>query len=211
MIIINFKNYKTGQDALKLARLIQKYDKKAIVAMPAQDIENISENTKLKVFAQHIDAIESEKATGFLSAKTIKQDGAQGTILNHSEHQIPFNILKKTLKICKKHGLKTLVCTKSVKEVKKIVKLKPWAIAFEDPYLIGTGKSITKYQTKNILKFIKLFKRTKIIPVCGAGISTANDVKAAYKLGCKGVLIASAIAGKSYKKAEKLLKEIHNH
>ena len=37
-------------------------------------------------------------------------------------------------------------------------------------------------------------KKTKILPLCGAGISTAEDVKEAYNLGCKGVLISSAIA-----------------
>ena len=39
-----------------------------------------------------------------------------------------------------------------------------------------------------------MFKRNKTKAFCGAGISTASDIKEAKKLGCKGVLISSAIA-----------------
>ena len=82
----------------------------------------------------------------------------------------------------------------SIEQLKKIIKFKPTAIAFEDSKLISTGKSITQYNPESIRKFIKTIKHTSIIPICGAGISTPVDVKEAYKLGCKGVLIASALA-----------------
>ena len=49
---------------------------------------------------------------------------------------------------------------------------------------------------------------TGIIPLCGAGVHSAKDVVAARKLGCKGVLIASAIAAVPLKQAEKTLREI---
>ena len=85
-------------------------------------------------------------------------------------------------------------------------KLKPYAIAFEDPKLVGSGKSITSYNAKNVLKFSKLLKSTKIIPLCGAGISSLDDIKESKKLGCKGVLISSSIA--KVNKPDKLLKDI---
>ena len=87
-----------------------------------------------------------------------------------------------------------------------IKKLAPYAIAFEDPKLVGSGKSITQYRSSDVKKFAELFKNSKIIPLCGAGINSADDAKEAYALGCKGVLIASAIA--NVNKPEKLLKEI---
>ena len=90
MIVINFKNYKTGKDALKLAKLVEKYLPKAIVAVPATDIENVAEKTNLRVYAQHVDCLEDKKGTGFITPKSIKRDGAAGAILNHSEHPIPF-------------------------------------------------------------------------------------------------------------------------
>src|SRR3989344_1574764 len=208
MILINFKNYKTGNEALKLARLIEKYLPKAIVAVSATDIEGVSKNTKLKVYARHVDYLGDKKGTGFITAGSIKRDGAEGTILNHSEHPIQFEILRKTIENCKKNKLKTLVCVRDLTEAKIVMRWKPDAIAFEEPSLIATGKPITEYRTKELEEFVKLIKRTKIIPLCGAGISTIEDVKAAYAMGCGGVLIASAIA--NAKHPEEFLRELQD-
>jgi len=59
---------------------------------------------------------------------------------------------------------------------------------------VGSGKPITKYKSQNVKKFSEMLKGTKIIPLCGAGISSKEDIIAAKKLGCKGVAIGSAIA-----------------
>jgi len=205
MIIINFKNCVAGKKALTLAKLIEKHLPHAIVAVPSVDIEEIHLKTKLRVFAQHVDAIKG-RATGFLLPETTKSVGASGTLLNHSEHPLPFKILKQTIQRTHKAGLRVVLCAPSIKEAKKFIPLKPWAIAYEDPKLIGSGKSITEFRTEEVKKFAQLFKKTKIIPLCGAGINKVEDVKAAKKLGCKGVLIASAIATASPKKAEDFLK-----
>ena len=95
---------------------------------------------------------------------------------------------------CKKINLKVIVCAANLIEVKKIKKLNPFAIAFEDPKLISTGKSITKYKTNELKKFVSLLKNTKIIPLCGAGINSKNDYLEALNLGCKGILVSSVIA-----------------
>ena len=169
----------------------------AIVAVPTIDIELISKKTKLTVIAQHADPQESNKTTGFTTLKSIKSAGAKGTLINHSEHPQSISNIYKINIMSKKLNLKTIVCTPSLRNMKSILnnrKVKPYAITFEDPKLISTGSSITKHNPEAILQFVKTMKKTKIIPLCGAGISTAEDVKQAYKLGCKGVLIASAIA-----------------
>jgi triosephosphate isomerase len=206
MIIINFKNYKTGKKALKLAKLIQKINKNIIVAVPATDIEEIAKNTKLKVYAQHVSYKKPGKSTGYIIPEEIKIAGAKGSIINHSEHRIPLNEIKQTVQRLKKLKLKTLVCIRSLKELAEIKKLKPDFIAYEDPKLISTKKSITKYRKDSLKKFVDMLKRTNINPICGAGIHTKEDILEAYKLGCKGVLIASAIANS--KNPEKFLKEI---
>ncbi len=197
MIIINTKNYKFGKSLIKLAKAIEKYLSKAILAVPATEIETIVQKTKLTVIAQHADPKENERATGFLTLKTLKSAGAKGALINHSEHPQSISDIYKILIISKKLNLKTVVCTSSLRNMKSILnnkKVKPYSIAFEDPKLIGTGNSITKYNPKVILQFVKIMKKTKMIPLCGAGISTAEDVQQAYSLGCKGVLISSAIA-----------------
>lgn len=203
MLIVNFKTYKQGKEVLKLIKEIEKYNKKAIVCLQPTDI-CLSQKTKLKVFSQHIDFQTKGKNTGFIVAETIISLGAAGSLLNHSEHPLNFETIKKTIKNSKK--LKLIVCTSSIREVKKIKKLKPYAIAFEDPKLIATKKSITKHNPKKIKKFVQILKDTKIIPICGAGISNSKDYKKALELGCRGVLVSSAIANS--KNPIKFLKSI---
>ena len=144
MIVINFKNYKARKDVLVLAKKIERFLPKAIVAVPSVDIHCISRHTKLKTFAQHVDFHEKGKTTGFLIPEAAKAHGASGTLLNHSEHKLKFDALKKTMLRCKKANLKVITCASNLKESKEIKKLNPFAIAFEDPKLISTGKSITK-------------------------------------------------------------------
>ena len=193
-LIINLKNYKHGEKALELAKKLEKINQNIILGVSSIDISYLNKKTKLKLFAQHIDSINDERATGFLTAKAIKSHGAKGTFLNHSEHPIKFNDLKTAVNICKKQNLKIIIFAKNLREAKKIMRLSPYAIAYEDPKLISTGKSITKYKSSKISKFAKLLKGTKIISLCGAGISSKEDIKKAEEFGCKGVALSSAIA-----------------
>lgn len=206
MIVINFKNYKTGKKAVKLARTVKRHLPSAIVCVSALDVKEVAWKSGLKTYAQHVSCFHKGRATGFVIPEFVKRDGGKGSLLNHSEHPIPYDAIVKTMKESKKVGLKIILCVSSLKQAAKFKKLKPWAMAYEDKRLVGSGKSITKYKSKDIVKFVKLLKRTKIIPLCGAGISTAEDVKAARKLSCKGVLIASAIA--KTRSPEKLLSAI---
>ena len=204
ILVINFKTYKQGSAVRALARKIKKYQRNSIVCVQSVDIEDISK--LLTTFAQHVDYQEQGKNTGFVIPEEIKAVGAKGSLLNHSEHQVPLAIIKKTIKRCNKLKLKLIVSAATLKKVAEIKKLKPYAIAFEDPKLVGTGKSITKYRTNDVAKFSQMLHRTKIIPLCGAGINSPEDIKEAKKLGCKGVLVSSAIARSSH--PDKFLKAI---
>ena len=204
MIIINFKNYKIGKDVLKLAKHIQRHLPKATVAVPASYIGYVTFRTKLTVYAQHVDYQEKGRNTGFLIPEVIKSAGAKGTLLNHSEHKISMKDINKTIKRCNKLRLSVIACASNLREAVQLKKLKPYAIAFEDPELVGTGISITRYKTNYLKKFVSLLKGTKIIPLCGAGIDSKEDYKEALKLGCKGVLVSTIIM--KSKNSEKFLK-----
>ncbi len=206
MIIINFKNYKRGKDALELARTIFLYANQAVVAVSSPDIKEISGNTGLKVYAQHVDYHEPGRSTGYVIPESIDENGAKGTLLNHSEHPLSVDVIKKTMKRCNERGLKVVICVKNITQAKKFKALNPYAMAFEDPKFIASGKSITSMEPDALSKFVKVLSDTNIIPICGAGISSGEDVKKAYEIGCKGVLIASAIADSH--NPEKILKEI---
>lgn len=206
-LIVNFKTYTegTGRNALKLAKICKIAEKRfqVILAVQPADILPVSK-LRLNVIAQHVDSFEQDRHTGAILAEDIKQEGAIGTLLNHSEHKVSFSILKNTVERCKRIGLKTFVCAASGNEAKKIASLRPFAIALEVPELIATGNSISKQKPKSVRRFVLNLKRIgeRIIPLCGAGISNAEDVKAALQLGCKGVLVSSAIVkARNQKKA----------
>lgn len=190
MIVINFKNYKTGKDVLAFAKKIS--DPCVIAAVPTLNLKEVAKETRLIVYAQHTDLVNTKRDTGYLTPYSLKDAGVTGTLLNHSEHKLSFKNLQKTVSECHKQKLKVIICASSVTEAKKIKKLNPFAIAYEEPKLIATKKSITNYPLK-ILKFVKILEKTKTFPLCGAGINKKQDVEAAIELGCKGVLISSAI------------------
>jgi len=185
-IIVNFKNYKKGKKALELAKRIKRFVPRATVCVGIKDVESISK-LKLKTFTQRFEG---------------REKGLKGTLLNHSDYRISFDKIKKQMK----ESNKVIICVRNLNEAKKAKKLKPYAVAYEDPKLIGTGKSITKYDSKKVKEFAKMFKRAKTKPFCGAGISSIEEVKEAKRLGCKGVIISSAIAKAS--NPEKFLKDL---
>ena len=208
MIIINFKNYRIGPAVLDLVRKIDIYCNKAILAVPLLEMKEIVKETTLPIYAQHVDYFEPGKSTGYIIPEAIKQAGAKGAIINHSEHRLTFSEIKKTVERCRELELKTIICTSTLKQTEQIKKLNPYAIAFEDPKLIGTGKSITMQKANMVQKFVKILEGTNIIPLCGAGITSGDDVAQALILGCKGVLVSSVVANSQ--NPERFLKEIGN-
>lgn len=194
MIVVNFKNYKIGNEAADLVQKIVLYCNKASVAVPAVDLREIAKNTTLQVWAQHVDYRERGRGTGYTTPESILAAGAVGSLLNHSEHKLTMTDVKKTVKRCNEVGLKLIICASTLRQAQQLKKLNPYAIAFEDKKLIATGKSITQYKAHDVKKFAEVLKGSEIIPLCGAGITTGEDVAAAYVLGCKGVLVSSAVA-----------------
>jgi len=201
IIIINFKTTKSaiGKKALKLAKICEEVARKTktkiLVAVQIADIYRVARSVKIGILAEHVDFEKSDSHTGMILPEDVKGNGATGTLLNHSEHRLKIDVLKKTIERCKKIKLKTIVCAASVEEAKKIAKFKPDYLAFEVPSLIGTGRSVSRMRPKEVKKFVEIVKKinSKIIPLCGAGISDGEDVKVALELGTKGVLVASAV------------------
>ena len=71
----------------------------------------------------------------------------------------------------------------------------PDAVAVEPPELIGTGIPVSQAQPEVVEDTVKEVKtiNKKIKVLCGAGITTGDDMKAAMDLGADGVLLASGI------------------
>jgi triosephosphate isomerase len=205
IIVINFKTYKQGKSAIELAKQIEKISKDIIIGVQSSDIYEITKSTKLKVYSQHVDYQEKRKATGFILPEAVKKDKAVGSFLNHSEHKLKFNILKKTIKRCKENKLKTIVFASSIKEAVKIQKLNPDYLIYEPPELVGGKVSVSKAKPELIRKISEKLRMKFLV---GAGIHNKNDVKIAMKLGASGFAVSSAIceARNPSKKLKEMMK-----
>ncbi|RLG06224.1 MAG: triose-phosphate isomerase, partial [Thaumarchaeota archaeon] len=70
----------------------------------------------------------------------------------------------------------------------------PEILAIEPPELIGTGIPVSKAKPEVVTGAVEAVKRInpRVHVLCGAGISTGDDVAKAIELGTEGVLLASA-------------------
>lgn len=204
-IIVNFKTYEqaTGSRAESLAKMHEKVREESgadvMVAVQNADIHRVSSSVSIPVLAQHADPVSYGSNTGHDMPECLKENGAWGVLINHSEDRMPMEEIKKTIERCKEAGLKTIVCAENTAEGKDIVKMLPDYIAFEDPELIGTGRSVSANAPESVKGFsdmVDSFNREEgkeVVPLCGAGISTGDDVRKSIELGMHGVLVASAI------------------
>ncbi len=205
LFVVNLKTYSqgTGKPGIRLLKILEKQVPKAvktIVCPQSCDINLFHQHTKIPLFAQHCDPHLPGKYTGSQSALALKDAGIQGAILNHSEHRIPLKQLKQTILLLRTLNLKSIICCRTVSEVKKYSALHPTYLAYEPPALIGGDISISSAKPDLIKKAVKAAKKIPLL--AGAGIHNSDDIKVAMKLGCKGILISSAIvAAKNPQKA----------
>ncbi|MEM4343444.1 MAG: triose-phosphate isomerase, partial [Candidatus Caldarchaeum sp.] len=86
--------------------------------------------------------------------------------------------------------------------------LEPEALAVEPPELIGTGVSVSTARPEvvsgAVVKVKKVSMRVHVL--CGAGVSSEDDVRKALELGAEGVLLSSAYV--KSRDPEKLLREM---
>jgi triosephosphate isomerase len=201
MIIVNFKTYteSTGRKALELARKAEQvnHETNVCVGVAPQfvDIRTVADAVDISVFAQHIDSIKPGGFTGHVLAESVKDAGAIGTLINHSERRLKLAEIDEAITLARGNGLISLVCSNNPTTSAAAATLKPDIIAIEPPELIGTGIPVSKAKPEVITDTVKLVRQvnSKVTILCGAGISCSEDVAAALKLGTQGVLVASGI------------------
>jgi triosephosphate isomerase len=201
MIIINFKTYleATGKKAVELAKKAEKASKETGVYIGVVpqfcDIKSVAEAVEIPVYAQHIDPIQPGSNTGHILAEAVKEAGAVGTLINHSEKQITLADIDAVIKLANQERLISCVCTSNPPISAAVAYLNPDIISIEPPELIGTGVAVSKAQPEAVTNTIKLVRKVNndAIILCGAGISHGEDVSVALRLGTYGVLVASGI------------------
>lgn len=199
MIIVNFKAYESaiGEKAVQLAKIHEKISRETgveiIVAVQAADIFRVKQAVSIPVYAQHTDPVGFGSQTGWTLPEAIKEAGATGSLLNHSEHRFnDNNKLEEAIRRLRNDlGLKTIVCAENDDEGAEIAqKMGPDFIAIEPPELIGGDISISTAQPELIKNSVEKIGNNVLV---GAGVKNSEDIRVALKLGAKGVLLASGI------------------
>jgi triosephosphate isomerase (TIM) len=166
------------------------------VCPPQPALSLVKETVDIPVFSQHVDDAKEGSTTGYFIPEIAKSFGAQGSLINHSEHRLESpETIQNTVNNLRKLQMVSVVCARSASEVSDIAGFKPDYIAIEPPELIGSGKAVSKENPAIVTESIEAAARVSqdVKVICGAGITDAADVRSALKLGARGILVASGV------------------
>ena len=201
LIVLNFKTYteSMGENAVRMAKYCEEVSEESgieIIAVPQiPDIFRVADSVNVPVYAQHIDGVGAGGYTGHITADCVRSSGAQGCLINHSEHRMLLADVDLAIQSAKKAGLTAIVCTNNIAVTSAAAALSPEYVAIEPPALIGSGIPVSKADPDIVTGSVEAVKKVNqdVKVLCGAGISTGDDVAAALELGTYGVLLASGV------------------
>ncbi|MFB6291880.1 MAG: triose-phosphate isomerase [Candidatus Nanohaloarchaea archaeon] len=195
MIVVNFKTYSraSGKKAREMAEECmaagEETGERVVVAPQPQDLLRVEE-LDIDVFAQHIDPLEPGSHTGHLLPESLKEAGATGTLINHSEKRLDPGTIEETVEKAKELGMTTIVCAQDPEECEEYSSFGPDYVAYEPPELIGGDVSVSESKPELIEEAVE---KSRVPVLTGAGIHTREDVEKSVELGCEGVLVASGV------------------
>ncbi len=200
-VVVNVKTYEKGTagDAVALARTMQQVHDETgaslAVAVQATDLYRVAQAVDIPVFAQHMDAIGYGSHTGWTLPEAVAGAGADGVLLNHSEHRLRVDRVAASVQRSKELGLEAVVFADTPGVAGAMAALHPPYVAIEPPELIGGDVSVTTADpdivTRSVARVQQVAPEVQVL--CGAGVKTAEDVAAALELGAGGVLLASGV------------------
>ncbi|MFB6180298.1 MAG: triose-phosphate isomerase [Candidatus Nanohalobium sp.] len=195
LIVVNLKAYdsavgKNSENVIEACRKAsESTGEKVVVAPQPEDIFRVE---GVEAFAQHVDGVEAGSHTGSILAKGVKDAGASGTLLNHSENRLRDRELEASINAADSLGLTTIVCAQTPEECRKYSSFGPDFIAYEPPELIGGDTSVSEAKPHIVEEAVEKTVEG-VETLTGAGIKKREDVEKSIELGCKGVLVASGV------------------
>ena len=197
---IGLKGYAYGAEAVRLAKAADRIALDlgvSIVFDPqAVDIQAVARETEhLLVFAQHLDPVIPGRGVGTMLAEAVREAGADGAMLNHSERPMTLGDIGRAIGRARDVGLLTLVYADSPEQAAGVAMLGPDIVLAEPPELIATSRSVAAEMRGFVERTVELVARVdpRIIVMCSAGVQTAADVAAMMALGAGGTGSSSGI------------------
>jgi len=213
-VLVNLKAYPCDpvEVATAAADVADDSGVRVAVAPQAANIESVAE-TGVETWAQHVSPNEYGSHTGSTLAEAVADAGAVGTMLNHSENRLKLAGIDASLDAADRVDLETIVCANNPGQIGAAAALGPDAVAVEPPELIGTGTPVSKADPDIVTGAVDAAARVDgdVDVLCGAGISTGEDLVSASDLGASGVLLASGVAKADDSRAalEDLVEPLH--
>jgi len=201
VIVLNVKTYEeaVGKKTIQLAKDMETVAEEMGVSMAISvmdtDIFRVADQVNVPVFAQHIDPITPGSHTGWSLPEAVKEAGAVGTLINHSEHRLILADIEWCLSRAKKLGLDQIICTNNIETSVAAAAIHPNFLAVEPPELIGGDISVTTSDPGIVSGTVDAVKKINdsVNVLCGAGVKNGKDVAKALELGSQGVLLASGV------------------
>jgi len=91
IFLLNIKAYMWGREVVEFAKSVEKISKEIevsfIIAPQVIDVYRVAEAVDLPVFSPTIDPISPGRGVGKILPEAIKEAGASGVLINHSENE----------------------------------------------------------------------------------------------------------------------------
>lgn len=201
LVVLNFKAYEEslGEKAVRLAQAAEKVGRQAgvevVVCPQPLDLHRVASKVSIPVYAQHVDGVAPGAQTGHVTVRAAREAGARGTLLNHSERRLRMDEMDAAVREARAADLRVVICANTPAASRAVAGLEPDYVAIEPPELIGSGIPVSKSKPEVVKSAVEAVRAgsPRVGVLCGAGISKAEDVKAALSLGTVGVLLASGV------------------
>lgn len=196
-VLVNLKAY--AADPVSIARIARDVadDSGVRIAVAPQTahLERVAD-TGVETWAQHVSPAEHGSHTGSTLAEAVADVGAVGTLINHSERRLKLADVDASLDAARRADLEAVVCANNPAQCGAAAALGPDAVAVEPPELIGGDVSVSQADPDVVTGAVESVEAVddSVSVLCGAGISTGEDLDAAGELGAEGVLLASGVA-----------------
>ena len=196
-VLVNLKAYDCDPVAIgEAARDVAEETGTRVAVAPQTAALSRVADTGVETWSQHVDSNAHGSHTGSALAEAAAGAGATGTLLNHSESRLKLADVDGGIEAADRAGLETVVCANNPAQTAAAAALSPDAVAVEPPELIGTGTPVSTADPEVVTDSVEAAAAVdeEVDVLCGAGISTGEDVVAARDLGASGVLLASGVA-----------------
>lgn len=193
VFLLNLKAYIWGVEIVKFAKEVEKIAKEVdvsfIIAPQVIDVFRVAEEVDLPVFSPTIDSIHPGRGVGKVLPEAVKEAGACGVIINHSENQKTLMEIRQCIQRAHELDLLTLVCADSPESAAAVTILGADLVLSEPPELIGTLKSVGREMADFLVSSVTMSKmiNTKVLVLAGAGIASPEDGAQVIRLGADGL------------------------